>query len=92
MKLGYFGSYARGDWGMGSDLDIIAVVQASAAPFTERAGAFDISGLPVPGELLVYTDGEWSSMQLEGRRFIRDLERETVWVFLRTEPEQLGSE
>lgn len=81
LKVGYFGSYARGDWGVGSDLDVIAIVQASDAPFAVRAGAFDISGLPVPAELLVYTAGEWSGMQREGRRFVRDLERETVWVF-----------
>ncbi len=23
VRLGYFGSYARGDWGVGSDLDLI---------------------------------------------------------------------
>ena len=25
-RIGYFGSYARGDWGVGSDLDLIAVL------------------------------------------------------------------
>ncbi|MFQ5811257.1 MAG: nucleotidyltransferase family protein, partial [Armatimonadota bacterium] len=28
-RLGYCGSYARGDWGVGSDLDIIVVIAAS---------------------------------------------------------------
>ncbi|MBI4293898.1 MAG: nucleotidyltransferase domain-containing protein [Betaproteobacteria bacterium] len=92
LKLGYFGSYARGNWCMGSDLDIIAIVRESDTPFTERAGAFDISGLPVPVELLVYTEGEWGGMQYEGRRFVRDLEREAVWVFSRAEQRKMGSE
>jgi predicted nucleotidyltransferase len=26
LRLGYFGSYARGDWGVGSDLDLFALV------------------------------------------------------------------
>ena len=27
LKIGYFGSYARGDWGVGSDLDLIIIVE-----------------------------------------------------------------
>ena len=83
LRLGYFGSYARGDWGVGSDLDIIAIVQSSEQPFVDRARAFDLLGLPVPAEILVYTADEWAAMEREGRRFVRQLERETVWVFER---------
>ena len=32
-RCGYFGSYARGDWGVGSDLDLIAIVDAASEPF-----------------------------------------------------------
>jgi predicted nucleotidyltransferase len=83
LRLGYYGSYARGDWGVGSDIDIVAIVGSCSEPFAERARAFDVSGFPVPAEMLVYTASEWSDMQREGRRFARELERETVWVFLR---------
>ena len=31
QRLGYFGSYARGDWGVGSDLDLVAVVDVDEA-------------------------------------------------------------
>ena len=31
-RLGYFGSYARGDWGVGSDLDLVAVVAQAGSP------------------------------------------------------------
>src|SRR5438132_2078201 len=36
-RLGYFGSYARGDWGVGSDLDLVAVVDESDEPCERRA-------------------------------------------------------
>lgn len=35
--LGYFGSYARGEAGFGSDLDLVAIVGRSSVPFIERA-------------------------------------------------------
>ena len=37
VRIGYFGSYARGDWGVGSDLDLIAVVDETFTPFERRA-------------------------------------------------------
>ncbi len=55
QALGYFGSYARGDEGFGSDLDLIAVVAHSPLPFMERARDWKTETLPVPADLLVYT-------------------------------------
>ena len=81
LRLGYFGSYARGDWGVGSDLDLVAVVADSALPFESRAVAWDLLDLPVPAELLVYTVAEWDPLQREGGRFATTLQRETVWVY-----------
>ncbi len=81
VRLGYFGSYARGDWGPGSDLDIVAVVRASDAPFERRAVAWDVLSLPVEADLLVYTLREWDELQQRGGRFARVLAGETVWVF-----------
>ena len=31
--VGYFGSYARDDWGVGSDIDEVAIVTHSSEPF-----------------------------------------------------------
>ncbi|MGQ9478291.1 MAG: nucleotidyltransferase domain-containing protein, partial [Candidatus Bipolaricaulia bacterium] len=36
VRIGYLGSYARGDWGVGSDLDLVVVVQRSDLSFTHR--------------------------------------------------------
>jgi hypothetical protein len=32
-RIGYLGLYARGDWGVGSDLDVIAIVDDATQPF-----------------------------------------------------------
>lgn len=85
QRLGYFGSYARGDWGVGSDLDLVAVVDRSSEPFERRCLSWDSTNLPVPAELLVYTADEWETLNRKGGRFIRMLESETVWVYRRND-------
>ena len=80
VAIGYFGSYARRDHGPGSDLDFVAIVSSSDRTFAERAADWDLAGLPVPGDLLVYTTEEWRRLQAEGARFARALAVETVWL------------
>jgi hypothetical protein len=80
LRLGYFGSYARGDSGVGSDLDLVAVVESSSEPFERRAVGWDLGNLPVPAELLVYTRQEWERLQDEGGRFARMLQQEARWL------------
>jgi len=81
VRFGYFGSYARGDWGVGSDVDLVAIVRASEWPFIERARHFDTSRLPVPADILIYTEAEWEALLEQGSRFADQVRRETVWVF-----------
>jgi predicted nucleotidyltransferase len=81
IKLGYFGSYARGDWGVGSDLDLVVIVDNATEPFERRSLTWDLNPLPVPAELQVYTLTEWESLRKEGGRFACTLEQETVWVY-----------
>jgi len=40
LRIGCFGSYARGDWGVGSDIDILVIVARSNKPFIYRAVDF----------------------------------------------------
>jgi len=82
LRLGYFGSYARGDWGVGSDLDLVAVVETDARPFESRTIDWDFHGLPVAADLLVYTDHEWQTLARQNTRFWQTLQRETVWLDL----------
>jgi len=79
-KIGYFGSYARGDWGVGSDLDLLIVVRSDDQPFARRGAGWDVTELPVPADVLVYTQGEWLKLKEEGR-FGPVAGNPIVWVF-----------
>ena len=84
LAIGYFGSYARGDWGVGSDVDLLLVVEDSPLPFTRRASQWDTTVLPVPAEeLLVYTKDEWELLKRQGGRFYQTVMREAVWIYER---------
>jgi predicted nucleotidyltransferase len=79
-RIGYFGSYARGDWGVGSDLDLIIIVSDSDQPFVNRAREWDATGLPVPTDVLVYTSREWEALPRD-ERFYKTLLSEVVWIY-----------
>jgi uncharacterized protein len=81
--VGYFGSYARDEWGPGSDLDLI-LIAADETPFERRAVRWDLTALPVPTDTLIYTPAEWATVRAREDRFARMLERDVVWVM---EPE-----
>jgi hypothetical protein len=80
MRLGYFGSYSRGNWGVGSDLDLVAIVAESDRPFGERPLDWDLTPLPVPADLLVYTPAEWEEVVHRGDRFAQTMSTEVVWL------------
>jgi predicted nucleotidyltransferase len=81
LRIGYFGSYARGDWGVGSDLDVVLIVASSDEPPLRRPLAFDtITGFPTPVDLLVYTADEWRAVSADADPFARRLTSEVVWV------------
>ena len=83
IALGYFGSYARGDAGFGSDLDLIAVVRTDNRPSTERGRDWRTETLPVPADLLVFTLREWKRLAAEGSRFGQTLRAEAQWLVKR---------
>ncbi|MCX8116020.1 MAG: nucleotidyltransferase domain-containing protein [Burkholderiaceae bacterium] len=72
--------YARGDWGVGSDVDVVVVVERVTRRFAERALDFDATALPVPADVLVYTEDEWRALPDASPHFARRLAAETVWV------------
>ena len=79
--MGYFGSYARGDAGVGSDLDLVAIAEQAAQPFERRPAAWDLNSLPVPAEIIIYTLSEWQRLQALETRFARVLQSQVVWVY-----------
>lgn len=78
--LGYFGSYARGDSGFGSDLDLVAVLDESDVPRLARNRDWPYEQLPVPSDLVIFTVDEWHRMMEHGGRFARVMSDEVVWV------------
>jgi len=78
VAIGCFGSIAQGRWGIGSDLDMVMIVKDAELPFERRSSRWDTTELPVPVDLLVYTEGEWK--ELKNR-----LKREVMWLFQRKE-------
>lgn len=65
---------------MGSDLDLIAIVRSSEVPFERRAAEWDVTPLPVPADVLVYTVSEWEALRAGGGRFARTIEAEAAWL------------
>ncbi len=75
-------STARGDWGVGSDLDIVVLVHAADLPFERRPMRYDSTELPVPSDVLVYTVEEWASA-IDRPGLPRTAAAEAVWVYRR---------
>jgi uncharacterized protein len=65
-RVGYAGSYARSDWGVGSDVDVVVLLRDTREHFMERGRAFDATELPVPADVLVYTEAEWDRVEHHG--------------------------
>jgi len=69
---------------MGSDVDLLILVNHTDLPFERRALLFDASGLPVPADVLVYTVEEWNNLQTNSAS-VRRIASEVYWLFQRSE-------
>jgi len=87
LRVGCYGSYARGDWGVGSDLDLVFIVTDAARPYLDRPLDWDLSMLPVPVDLRVYTAEEWADVVARGDRFAHIMQTEVDWVLDRPAPD-----
>jgi len=76
--VGCIGSYARGDAGVGSDLDLV-VVRVDGAPRPDLLGA-DVDALPVPTDVLHYSEAEFARVVERGGRMAGVLRDEIVWI------------
>lgn len=81
LAVGVFGSYAREDYGVGSDLDLLIVLNSCALPFERRMALLPLESLPVPAEALVYALEEWCALPWRSPRLAKTLEREVVWIW-----------
>ena len=83
IAIGYFGSYARGDWGVGSDLDLVVLLSTAREPFIYRGRSWDTLSLPVPADLLVYTSEEWDSLAAQRGTLPAAVRAEVTWIYRR---------
>lgn len=79
VAIGYYGSLRRDDWGVGSDVDLVVVVESSRRRTIERPLDFDLSSIPVPADLLVFTSAEWDAIGRRDDRFAREM-RAVAWL------------
>ncbi len=68
---------------MGRDLDLVAIVDDDDRPFVERGRTWDLTTLPVPAEILVYTSVEWDRVIARGDRFAVVMSTQVVWLWER---------
>jgi len=81
LQIGYFGSYARKDWGVGRDCDIIIIVKNTRESFERRPRFYNPESLPVPTDVLVYTQEEREKVRQNN--FGKKICSETAWVYIR---------
>ncbi len=72
------GSYARNDWGVGSDLDVIVLLSDTSLSPVQRHARYYPQGLPVPADLWVYTRPEWEDLSTQAPHLWRRLQREML--------------
>ncbi len=62
-------------------MDVIAIVSKTAEPFEHRSLEWDLSGLPVPAEIIIYSLAEWEMLEQGNTRFFRMLDCDAIWTF-----------
>lgn len=79
LAVGVFGSYGRGDAGVGSDLDLVLILRQCPEPVWERLRHWDTGALPLACDLLVYSLPEWRTLPQWNPRLAEALRQETRW-------------
>lgn len=80
VKIGYFGSYATGDYTPASDLDILIIIKNSDKPFWRRSIDFDTSDIPVGCDIFCYTENEIEKMIENNNLWIKHILDKTVFL------------
>ena len=81
VRVGYFGSYARGDYVPGSDFDVLIELAASDIPqWPDRGPGYQPDQFPVGIEVFAYTSDELARMRASGAAFVRTIDAEIHWL------------
>jgi hypothetical protein len=82
-RVGVFGSYGRGDAGVGSDLDLVLIDALAKGPQQQRLPLWPLAELPLSCDALVLTPAEYSDLLTSGSAMAAALERECRWLWER---------
>jgi predicted nucleotidyltransferase len=80
LAVGVFGSYGRGTAGVGSDPDLLLILQRCDEPIWNRLRRCDTSSLPLACDLLVYSLEEWRSLPQCNPKLAQALLNDTRWL------------
>lgn len=92
-RVGVYGSYGRGDAGVGSDLDLVLIDRSATGTASERFRRWPFETLPLSCDALILTPKEWDQLLLTGRpnaaqdpataTMAKALERDCRWLWVR---------
>lgn len=90
LEVGLFGSLVRGNYGPGSDADLLVILEADARRFVDRIPEFleHFSGLGIAVDVFPYTVAEIQTMQDEG--FMKTVFAEHLVLSQRSEGAEAG--
>ena len=80
VAVGVFGSYGRGTAGVGSDLDLLLILQRCDEPIWNRLRRWDTGSLPLACDLLVYSLEEGRSLPQWNPKLAEALLNDTRWL------------
>jgi hypothetical protein len=89
QQVGVYGSYGRGEAGVGSDLDLLLIDAAATGPQSARYRQWPFERLPLSCDALVLTPEEWRELMESGEldparsAMARALGSDCRWVWRR---------
>ncbi len=83
LKIVIFGSFVRGDYAPGSDVDFLIILRNSDKKFVDRIPDFIPQNFPVDVDVFPYTLEEIEKMKKSGNTFIKRIFKEGKVLFER---------
>jgi predicted nucleotidyltransferase len=84
LRVLLFGSFARGDYGTRSDLDLLVILKESAKPAHDRIADFLQHASAYPTDVFPLTEAEIESRLEEGDPFLRRAMSEGILLYSRS--------
>jgi len=82
-RVAIYGSYGRGDAGVGSDLDLLLIDGAAQGPQHGRLRQWPLEQLPLSCDALVLTPLEFETLLASNQRLAIELKRDASWIWER---------